>query len=90
MKILTSQDLKNLHPYKYVRMYDNTFRFIHIEMNHSDMVVEGETVISAGLIGICDDSIKQIQQGSMSLKIDYSMNDDIDLLKELIGDRSNE
>lgn len=83
MNYLTAKDLKDHGTYKYIRMEDDSFRFIGIYQNHSDTVAEGEKAKSAGMIGIIDDRFMLVSPDSMTLKV-RTEPDDMKLLEHVL------
>jgi hypothetical protein len=86
MNYLTSKELKDYDQYKYVRMEDDSFRFIGVYSNHSDIVEKDEKAKSAGMIGILEDYFALIQPGSVTLEIKTAC-DDMTLLERLLDKR---
>lgn len=81
-------EFKNLTGYKYVRLSTNEFRFTELRVcgeAHRDLVQEGEQAISAGVIGIFPNKFIFIDNGSMTLKIYGSLEDDKELLEKITG-----
>ena len=54
---------------------------------HCDLVNPGDSVISAGCIGVYPEYLKVIDVGSVSLKIRGSMESDYELIERVIGKR---
>lgn len=64
--------------YKYVRMGDGSFRFVHIEkgIEHRRMVEKGEPVLSAGLVVVHSTGFYFESYGSSTLGVTWDNQDE--------------
>jgi len=72
--------------YKYVRMGDGSFRFVHIEkgIEHAGMVEEDESAASAGLVVVHSTGFHFEGYGSSTLGVTWD-NQDEGLLTAVLG-----
>jgi hypothetical protein len=77
--------LKEFTTYKYVRLSTDELRFTKALPNgkqHKELVGEEEVAVSAGLILVLMTTFNVIDTGSVSLKINGSLDDDVILIEK--------
>lgn len=73
--------------FKYVRMPDDSVRFVAIDFltpDHAQMIDEGEAAKSAGSITVRKKVVELKSSGSSTLKISFSMSDDVEIITRLL------
>jgi len=89
--IISKDKLENDNLYKYIRLSNDEIRFTNFMNNHSDLVTEDEkpNVISAGLIGLMENTFIFTDYGSISLGVGW---DDVDteILEKLLSRKEAE
>ena len=79
---------RNYDILKYVRMADGSFRFLSVETfrEHSSLIDDGETAVSAGTVILKDDCIHWQDTGSYSLDLSGALcGGDEGRLEEMFG-----
>jgi hypothetical protein len=82
------KELREFTAYKYVRLSTDELRFTEVlpsGKQHKELVGEGETAVSAGLILVLMTTFNVIDTGSVSLKINGSLDDDVVLIEKKTG-----